>query len=160
MARETEHWDAADFTDFKAGDRIRFVTIDNGYGGLGEAWRTGTVRTVTAKTIAVVCDRNLLGDRAVIRHADWSRRCPQKIKAGYRVEIDHFVPSRESAFDRQDMISIISQPDGAEIQKANLPSTCRSTKDFEVELRLLGWELLDELTMVLGGYYEARVQHI
>lgn len=161
MASDTaEQWDHAAFKDFKAGDRIRFVTNDNGYGGLGEYWRTGAVTKVTAKTVAVDCDRNSLGDRAVIRLADWSHRCPMKIRPGHRVEIQPFVRSRESTFDRQDMISIISEPDGTEIQKANLPSMARNPKDFELELQLLGWELLEELTMVVGGYYQARVQHI
>ncbi|MFJ9771194.1 hypothetical protein ACIRVF_08115 [Kitasatospora sp. NPDC101157] len=77
----SEDFEFAAFKDFQPGDRIRFWTNDNGYGGLGEVWRTGTVRKVTAKTIAIDCDRNLLGDRATIRLADWSRRCPMKAVA-------------------------------------------------------------------------------
>lgn len=73
-----EHWEHAAFAAFKPGDRIQFWTNDNGYGGVGEIWRTGTVAKVTAKTITVDCDRNLLGARAVIRLADWGRRCPMK----------------------------------------------------------------------------------
>ncbi|MFG2617752.1 hypothetical protein ACGFXC_08985 [Streptomyces sp. NPDC048507] len=56
------------------GDRVRFVTADNGYGGIGAVWRNGTVAKVTARTVLVDCDQNLLGDTAVLRHAEWGAR--------------------------------------------------------------------------------------
>lgn len=66
------------FADFQAGDTIRFWTNDNGYGGVGEIVRTGTVVKVTEKTLTIDCESNRLGRRAVIRRADWSHRCPLK----------------------------------------------------------------------------------
>jgi hypothetical protein len=74
----SERWEPASFAEFKPGDRIQFWTNDNGYGGVGEIWRTGTVSKVTARTITVDCDGNRLGPRAVIRLAEWARRCPFK----------------------------------------------------------------------------------
>jgi len=73
-----EQWTHAAFNDFKAGDRIQFWTNDNGYGGVGAITRTGTVVKVTPKTLVIDCESNLLGKRAVIRLADWSRRCPMR----------------------------------------------------------------------------------
>jgi hypothetical protein len=74
-----ETFEPADFRDFKPGDRIHFVTKDNGYGGSGDhVWRTGTVTRVTEKTITVDCDSNRLGDRAVLRRATFSSRAPQR----------------------------------------------------------------------------------
>lgn len=77
-----EEFEAASFADFKVGDRIHFVTKDNGYGGSGDCvWRTGTVARVTEKTITVDCDSNWYGNRAVIRRSDWSGRCPMRTAA-------------------------------------------------------------------------------
>jgi hypothetical protein len=68
----------ADFDEFAPGDRIRFVTNDNGYGGAGNVWRTGTVDKITAKSLIIDCDDNRLGARARVRRADWSSREPQR----------------------------------------------------------------------------------
>ncbi|MER6605933.1 hypothetical protein ABT282_08455 [Streptomyces sp. NPDC000927] len=64
----------AHFDDLTVGDYVRFVTIDNGYGGMGEVWRTGKVTRITARTITVECDENLLGDTAILRRAEWGAR--------------------------------------------------------------------------------------
>jgi hypothetical protein len=72
-------WQAAQFDAFAVGDRIRFQTIDNGYGGSGDfVSRTGTVTAVTASTLRVECDWNWFGNRAVLRRSDWYRRDPHK----------------------------------------------------------------------------------
>ena len=76
-----EQFVPAAFGDFSLGDRIRFYTNDNGYGGCGEVWRTGTVAKVTACTVVVACDPNWLGDRAMLRRSDWSARAPQRAGA-------------------------------------------------------------------------------
>lgn len=73
-------WEAAAFDSFTVGDRIRFQTIRNGFGGSGDfVSRTGTVVTATARALTVQCDRNWLGDRAVLRRADWHGRDPQRV---------------------------------------------------------------------------------
>lgn len=73
------NWRAAQFGDFAVGDRIRFQTIDNGFGGSGDfVSRTGTVTAATARTLRVQCDSNWFGDHAVLRLADWHARDPQK----------------------------------------------------------------------------------
>lgn len=78
LAREPV-WQAADFGAFAVGDRIRFLTADNGYGGSGNyVSRTGTVTAVTARTLRVQCDNNRIGNRAVLRRADWHARDPQR----------------------------------------------------------------------------------
>lgn len=72
-------WEAASFGDFAVGDRIRFQTIDNGFGGSGDfVSRTGTVTAVTARTLKVQCDWNWFGNRAVLRRAGWYGRDPQR----------------------------------------------------------------------------------
>lgn len=74
----------AEFVSFSAmeeGDRVRFATADNGYGGMGEFWRTGTVARVTARTVVVECDENLLGDTAVLRQAEWGSRSVRRAPA-------------------------------------------------------------------------------
>jgi hypothetical protein len=67
----------ADFDEFRVGDRIMFVTMDNGYGGGGPISRTGTVIRVTKETLRVRCDRNTLGAIAVLRRSDWQAREPR-----------------------------------------------------------------------------------
>ncbi|MGA5819699.1 hypothetical protein ACPC54_17795 [Kitasatospora sp. NPDC094028] len=68
----------ADFQDFQAGDRIRFLTRDTGFGGRGLVWRTGTVQHVTDKALTVDCDTTLASKRALIRRAAWSDRAPER----------------------------------------------------------------------------------
>ncbi|MGW1174590.1 hypothetical protein ACWD4P_12820 [Kitasatospora sp. NPDC002543] len=68
----------ADFADFQPGDPIRFLTNDNGFGGLGLYWRTGTVQHATDRALTVDCDSNALGKRALIRRAAWSDRAPER----------------------------------------------------------------------------------
>ncbi|MFF8716213.1 hypothetical protein ACF07T_32980 [Streptomyces sp. NPDC015184] len=74
------------FAELAVGNRIRFVTADNGFGGMGEVWRTGTITRITAKTITVDCDENLLGDTAVLRDAEWSARAVHRAPAVVAVE--------------------------------------------------------------------------
>ncbi|MCX5112173.1 hypothetical protein OOK13_40440 [Streptomyces sp. NBC_00378] len=69
------------FAELAVGHRVRFVTADNGFGGMGEVWRTGTITRITTKTIAVDCDENLLGDTAVLRDAEWSARAVHRAPA-------------------------------------------------------------------------------
>jgi hypothetical protein len=75
------------------GDRVRFVTANNGFGNSGEdLWRTGTVAKVTEKTVTVqITGHNplaedvfvggksrRLGRTARLRKADWHYRCVSK----------------------------------------------------------------------------------
>jgi hypothetical protein len=79
---EAETFEPACFTDFKVGDRIRFVSANNGFGQTGEdVIRTGTVTRITEKTITVDCDWNTYGARAMIRRVDWDARCPTRAAA-------------------------------------------------------------------------------
>lgn len=73
-------WHAAQFDDLAVGDRVRFQTIDNGFGGSGDfILRTGTVTAVTARTLAVKCDPHRFGgDRARLTRAGWYGRSPQR----------------------------------------------------------------------------------
>jgi hypothetical protein len=71
----TESFGPVDFRDVAAGDRIRFLTNDNGYGGRGMYWRTGTAITTTPKTVTIRCED---GSTARLRAADWSARDPEK----------------------------------------------------------------------------------
>jgi hypothetical protein len=154
-----QDFEFAAFKDFQPGDVIRFWTNDNGYGGLGEVWRTGTVTKVTAKTIVVDCESNLLGKRAVIRLADWSRRCPMKgmPKPGYRVEIDRFVRTPRGGTERRDMITVIREADNAKEQFEVLPFDM--DRDLTAELRRLGWEPVGELSESAGPrFLEGRVR--
>jgi hypothetical protein len=70
----TNDFEPVDFSAVALGDRVRFATADNGYGGTGgTAWRTGTVTKVTAKVIAVVCD-DWMKSTAILRRATWTDR--------------------------------------------------------------------------------------
>lgn len=73
----TDTYEGIDFTNVQIGDRIRFVTKDNGFNGVGIYSRTGTVTGKTEKTITVTCEANILGKVARIRRVDWSYREPQ-----------------------------------------------------------------------------------
>jgi hypothetical protein len=78
----TETFEPADFSAINLGDRVRFVTADNGYGGSGDGvWRTGTVTKVTTKTITVACDGNWMGATAVLRRATWNYRAVSRAAA-------------------------------------------------------------------------------
>lgn len=133
MANETAtHWEHAAFADFKPGDRIRFVTNDNGYGGLGIYWRTGTVTKVTVKTITVSCDRNLLGDRAVIRLADWSYREPQK-EVALTADGSRFCLACGATFDTTALLDAHQEKTGHE---RNIPEAAPATANNDaVSLR-------------------------
>lgn len=74
----TVDYERVGFDDFTVGDEIRFVTNDNGFGGAGLVWRTGTVKHRTAKALTVACPPGQLGRTARIRRADWSNRSPQR----------------------------------------------------------------------------------
>ncbi|GGP55775.1 hypothetical protein [Streptomyces abikoensis] len=88
-------FEAADFDDFAAGDRIRFVTANNGYDGTGEGvWRTGTVTRISASTMTIACDPNIIGKTARIRRATWTYRAPQRAATSqtpYSAEYVHVV---------------------------------------------------------------------
>lgn len=71
-------FDPVDFSSVTEGDRLRFVTTENGYGGRGVYSRTGTVGRVTVRTVVVNC---VDGSRAVIRRADWSARSVHRSSA-------------------------------------------------------------------------------
>ncbi|MEV8324588.1 hypothetical protein [Kitasatospora sp. NPDC056731] len=143
----TEDFEPAAFRDFQAGDTIQFWTNDNGYGGVGEIWRTGTVTKVTAKTLVIDCESNRLGKRAVIRLADWSRRCPMK-RVPYRVEIDRFVRTPRGGTERCDVITVVSESDGTKVFDKWLPFD--SHRDLIAEIRCHGWEVQGELSEAAG----------
>ena len=67
----------ASFEDFAVGDRIRFLSADNGFGGSGDlVVRTGTVVSATARQLRVLCDPNGFGARARLCKAEWKPRDP------------------------------------------------------------------------------------
>jgi hypothetical protein len=83
------------FNDVREGDRVQFVTANNGFGGGDDVWRTGTVVKVTDKTVTVeITGHNplaenvfvggksrKLGRTASLRRAEWQRRCVSKAVA-------------------------------------------------------------------------------
>lgn len=75
---KTETFKPIAFSDVHEGDRVQFVTANNGFDGGDQVWRTGTVVKVTDKTVTVDCDSNLLGRAARLRRADWHYRCVSK----------------------------------------------------------------------------------
>lgn len=90
---KTETFEPVTFQDVHEGDRVRFVTANNGFGSDGgDLWRTGTVIKVTAKTVTVeITGHNplaedvfrdgksrKLGRTARLRQADWHHRCVSK----------------------------------------------------------------------------------
>lgn len=75
-----------DFSEVRKGDRLTFRTRDNGFGGAGGFIdRTGTVRTVTAKSVVVEGVPALRfptwpaesSGTALLRRADWYDRQPR-----------------------------------------------------------------------------------
>lgn len=74
----TETFEPVDFSDVHVGDRVQFVTANNGFGGGDQVWRTGKVTRVTDRTVTVDCDSSLLGRAARLRRADWHYRCVSK----------------------------------------------------------------------------------
>jgi hypothetical protein len=83
IIKTTESFEPACFADFKVGDRIKFVSANNGFGQSGDdVIRTGTVIRATEKTLTVDCDPNWYGKRAVIRRAEWNARCPLRAPGG------------------------------------------------------------------------------
>lgn len=90
---KTETFEPVAFSDVHEGDRLRFVTANNGFGSSGEdLWRTGTVIKVTEKTATVEITgpnplaedvfvggkSRKLGRTARLRRADWHYRCVSK----------------------------------------------------------------------------------
>ncbi|SHL74047.1 hypothetical protein [Streptomyces yunnanensis] len=75
MNATADAFEPVDFSAVVEGDRLRFLTNDNGYGGRGTYRRTGTVVRVTGKTVKVSCDD---GTSGTLRHADWRARSPQR----------------------------------------------------------------------------------
>lgn len=88
-----ETFEPVTFQDVHEGDRVRFVTANNGFGSDGgDLWRTGTVTKVTAKTVTVAITGHnplaedvfvggksrKLGRTARLRQADWHHRCVSK----------------------------------------------------------------------------------
>ncbi|ELP67664.1 hypothetical protein STRTUCAR8_08534 [Streptomyces turgidiscabies Car8] len=76
-----ETFEPVDFSNVHEGDRLQFVTANNGFDGGDQVWRTGRVTKVTAKTVTVDCDSSLLGRGARLRRADWPYRCVSKAVA-------------------------------------------------------------------------------
>ena len=76
-----ETFEPVAFADVHVGDRVQFVTANNGFDGGDQVWRTGTVTKVTGKTVTVDCDSNLLGKVARLRRTDWHYRCVSKAAA-------------------------------------------------------------------------------
>lgn len=90
---KTETFEPVTFQDVHEGDRVRFVTANNGFGSDGgDLWRTGTVTKVTDKTATVEITgpnplaedvfrggkSRKLGRTARLRQADWHHRCVSK----------------------------------------------------------------------------------
>jgi hypothetical protein len=90
---KTETFQPVEFGNVHEGDRVQFVTANNGFGSSGDdLWRTGTVVKVTEKTVTVeITGHNplaedvfrdgksrKLGRTARLRQADWPRRCVNK----------------------------------------------------------------------------------
>lgn len=75
-----ETFEPVDFRDVHDGDRLRFVTADNGFNGRGLIWRTGRVIKKTEKTARVECDTAGLEapERAVLRRDGWHARAVSK----------------------------------------------------------------------------------
>lgn len=67
----SETFEPVDFSNVHEGDRVQFVTTENGFGGRGTYWRKGSVLRATDKTIRVVCED---GTTAVLRRNDWGSR--------------------------------------------------------------------------------------
>jgi hypothetical protein len=77
----TETFEPVDFSNVHEGDRVQFVTNENGYGGRGWYERTGAVVKVTEKTVRVECDdapTRVKRDVAVLRRNDWHPRSVRK----------------------------------------------------------------------------------
>nr|WP_181411999.1 hypothetical protein [Streptomyces sp. F12] len=62
--------------DFHVCDRLRLVTRDTGFGGRGVHRRTGTVTSVTTRTVTVDCGPD---GKARLRSADWRGREPLRV---------------------------------------------------------------------------------
>lgn len=77
----SEKFEPVAFTDVREGDRVQFVTANNGFDGGDQVWRTGTVTRVTDKSATVDCDTNVIGKTARLRRADWHYRCVSKAVA-------------------------------------------------------------------------------
>ncbi|MFF4576898.1 hypothetical protein ACFY15_00575 [Streptomyces sp. NPDC001373] len=94
-SEETPEFAPVAFHDVHEGDRVRFVTANNGFGGGDDVWRTGTVVKVTDKTVTVEITgpnplaenvfvggkSRKLGRTASLRRTDWQRRCVSKAVA-------------------------------------------------------------------------------
>ncbi|MFF7022996.1 hypothetical protein ACFY97_18585 [Streptomyces klenkii] len=124
-------FEAADFDDFAAGDRIRFVTANNGWGGSGDdVWRTGTVTRISASTMTIACDENFIGKTARIRRATWTYRAPQRAATSqtpYSAEYVHvvdmgptvwalYIPNPEQAKDPRHVADNLLNPKYADVE--------------------------------------------
>lgn len=77
----SEKFEPVDFGNVREGDRLQFVTTENGFDGRGTYWRTGSVVKVTEKTVRVICDdvpTRVKRDTAVLRRNDWGSRAVNK----------------------------------------------------------------------------------
>lgn len=77
----SEKFEPVDFSNVHEGDRVQFVTTENGFDGRGTYWRTGSVVKVTEKTVRVLCDdapERVKRDIAVLRASDWGSRAVNK----------------------------------------------------------------------------------
>lgn len=92
-ATADEAFEPVEFSNVHEGDRVQFVTANNGFGSSGDdLWRTGTVTKATDKTVTVeITGHNplaedvfvdgksrKLGRTARLRQADWRHRCVSK----------------------------------------------------------------------------------
>ena len=75
----SEKFEPTDFSNVYEGDRVQFVTANNGFDGGDDVWRTGTVTKVTAATVVVACEGSILGPTAVLRRIGWNARCVSKV---------------------------------------------------------------------------------
>jgi hypothetical protein len=75
----SETFEPVDFNNVHEGDRVQFVTNENGFDGRGLYSRTGVVVRVTEKTVRVDCTEGRERDIAVLRRADWRSRDVRRI---------------------------------------------------------------------------------
>lgn len=182
---KNETFQPVTFQDVREGDRVQFVTANNGFGSDGgDLWRTGTVTKVTTKTVTVEITgpnplaedvfrdgkSRKLGRTARLRQADWHHRCVSKAAieqekrvadTRYFAQIETRKTGRTGVYEN-DMtnwfaIYEVGVADAIEFHK--LPY--KANRDKVKTLRELGWELDGDLDYIAGINAErAPVQRI
>lgn len=124
--------DCVDFANLNLGDRVSFLTANNGFGEAGTPFeRIGTVLTKTDATIVIACESNLIGDTARLTRRAWSERSVRRIekaaKQPYRaesvqiVDMGHtvwalYIPDPEQANDPQHVADNLLRPEYRDVE--------------------------------------------